>query len=206
VRLLASLQLHGYVLAGSLVLQHLDPVWVIDAQMHNPVWLPALSGEVRTLTAEDLHAVILTVNRLAEYNLTQPGSPHDLALRRFATGTARPDAADALLDFTIALEALLLPYDAETRRGELSYRFRMHGAHYIADEAGQRREVLRKLTKIYGTRSGLVHGGSYPDAAAITAARDDARDLAARGLLHAVHHGFPSAEFFNRMMLGEPGD
>jgi hypothetical protein len=70
----------------------------------------------------------------------RPSPPKDLTLHRFFAGVARKgvtdfhpggadrNAADAVLDFTIALEALLLPYDEKARHGDLGYRFRVHGA------------------------------------------------------------------------------
>jgi hypothetical protein len=51
-------------------------------------------------------------------------------------------------------------------------------------------------------RSRLVHGGKYPSLDEIKTARDDARDLARRGLLSAVLRGFPAAREFNQMILG----
>jgi hypothetical protein len=40
-------------------------------------------------------------------------------------------------------------------------------------------------------RSRLVHGGKYPSLDEIKTARDDAQELARRGLLRAVQQGFP---------------
>jgi Apea-like HEPN len=96
-------------------------------------------------------------------------------------GGSDRNAADAVLDFTIALEALLLPYDENARHGDLSYRFRMHGAHYLVDDPTQRAALVRKLSGIYEMRSRLVHGGKYPSLDEIKAARGDARELARRG-------------------------
>jgi hypothetical protein len=48
-----------------------------------------------------------------------------------------------------------------------------------------------------------VHGGKYPEQPEIVAARDSARELVSRGLLHAVRSRFPSAADFNRMVLGD---
>jgi hypothetical protein len=107
-----------------------------------------------------------------------------------------------VLDFTIALEALLLPYDEKARHGDLGYRFRMHGAHFLADETAQRAGLARKLGGIYEVRSRLVHGGKYPSLDEIQTTRGDARELARRGLLRAVHDGFPTAGAFNQMVLG----
>jgi len=199
--LIAAMQLHGYSLAGVAAAQYSDPEWVGGDSL-TPLLLPAHSSAVRALTRDDLRAVVATAERLGDHSIAHPRSPRDVALRRYTTGAARGDPADAVLDFAIALEVLLLPDDPEAGQGNLSYRFRVHGAHYLADSAAERRDVFRRLRDIYNTRSGLVHGGHYPSPAEIAAARDSARDLAARGLLRAVSEGFPSAADFNEMLLG----
>jgi hypothetical protein len=96
----------------------------------------------------------------------------------------------------------LLPYDENARHGDLGYRFRMHGAHYLANDPVQRAALARRLSRIYEMRSRLVHGGKYPSLDEIKTARDDARELARRGLLRAVQQEFPTAEAFNQMILG----
>lgn len=143
-------------------------------------------------------------------HLTIEWTTDDLALHRFFAGEARRgttdllpgladrNAADAILDFTIALEALLLPYDGNARHGDLGYRFRIHGAHFIADSIPERQTTARQLSTIYSMRSRLVHGGRYPTSEEIKSARD----LARRGLLRAVNDSFPDAETFNRRTLG----
>jgi hypothetical protein len=92
---------------------------------------------------------------------------------------------------TIALEALLLPYDENARRGDLGYRFRVHGAHYLCEHADERPEVAKQLSRVYEMRSRLVHGAKYPDRVHIRAVHDLAYDFAGRGLLRAVREGFP---------------
>jgi hypothetical protein len=112
------------------------------------------------------------------------------------------DAADALVDFVIALEALLLPYDEQTRRSEMTYRFRMHGAHFISSMPIERREIYQQLGSLYEIRSRLVHGAKYPSANDVQSAQRAARGLAARGLLKAVQVGFNVAHF-QRALLGD---
>jgi hypothetical protein len=169
-----------------------------------PLNLPRHAGSLRRLTADGLREVVATAHQLEmRHNIHQPTSTQDLALHRFAAGVARGDAADAVLDFTIALEGLLLPYDEDTRRSELAYRFRLHGAHYISDSPGERRDIFNQLRAVYDLRSRLVHGGDYPAPVQIRDIRIVAHDLARRGLLRAVREGFPKAEAFNKMMLRE---
>lgn len=140
------------------------------------------------------HCPIPTRARLA----ATPRAP----LPRPTTGVARDSDADAVLDFTVTLESLLLPMDADARRTELSHRFRLHGAHYLANDPSERADLFKSLRDLYAMRSQLAHGSKYPQPAATHAMRDTAHELARRGLLQAVHNGFPTADLFNRMTLG----
>jgi hypothetical protein len=200
----AGLQLHGHHPAGSLGVQYSDPLWIFPGTPLIPMALPPCSTEQSVLTADDFLEAVRTANLLKNYDLKQPRSPKELALHRFIAGMARENGTDAVLDFTIALEALLLPYDEAARHGDLGYRFRMHGAHYLTENAADRHPAARQLGDIYETRSRLVHGGKYPDRALITTTRHVAEGFARYGLLRAVLQGFPTAAVFNRMILGSP--
>ncbi len=212
--LIGALQLHGCWVAGRLYRVQSKPAWIFPVQQHLPLTVPGIVSGRSALTAERFAAAAATATALADYGLAVPRSPQDLALHRFLAGVAREgisnflpgganrNATDAVLDFAIALEALLLPYDENARHGDLSYRFRMHGAHYLADGATERRQVMRQLSNIYEVRSRLVHGARYPSPDELRAARDTARELARRGLLRAIDEGFPTAAKFNQMILG----
>jgi hypothetical protein len=212
--MIGALQLHGHWVAGDFYRVQSDPPWLMPIRQHLPLTAPGIVLGHSTLTPESFSTSLATARMLTGYGITQPRSPKDLALHRFFAGVARQgasdflpggadrNAADAVLDFTIALEALLLPYDENARHGDLGYRFRMHGAHFLADYPAQRAACARKLATIYEMRSRLVHGGKYPSLDEIKTARDDARDLARRGLLSAVLRGFPAAREFNQMILG----
>jgi hypothetical protein len=86
--------------------------------------------------------------------------------------------------------------------GDLGYRFRIHGAHYLAGQPGHRRAIAKQLGDIYEMRSRLVQGGNYPDQAQIISTRETACGLARCGLLRAVRRGFPDVATFNSMVLG----
>lgn len=212
--LVGALQLHGYWVASRFYQVQSEPAWLLPVRQQLPLTVPGIAGGHSVLTEEGFATSVATARVLAGYGIVQPRSSKDLALHRFFAGAARQgvtdflpggadrNATDAVLDFAIALEALLLPYDENARHGDLSYRFRMHGAHFLADEAGQRAALARKLGRIYEVRSRLVHGSKYPSSDEIKTARDDARELTRRGLLRAVHEGFPTAAAFNQMILG----
>lgn len=202
--LVTAFQLSGFPVAGHYCSHYSDPVWVSPGVPHMPLTLPSQTNKLSVLTASDFLEIIATGKRLDGYNMAQPRSPRDLALHRFVAGMARQNDADAVLDFAIALEALLLPYDQSARRGDLGYRFRIHGAHYLADGPVERQEFAKQLSDIYELRSRLVHGRKYPDPAEIAAARDRACEFARRGLRRAVCEGFPAIEEFHRMVLDLP--
>lgn len=197
--LLTALELYGHFVAGGFALESTEPEWIHSFKPSSPLVLPGRSARSTLLMAAEFDAISTTANALTRHNLLQPRSPRDLALHRFVAGTARTEITDAILDYTIALEALLLPDD---NRGDLSYRFRMHGAHYLSDSQNQRAVAATQLRDLYKMRSRLVHGGRYPEQAEMNTMRDSARELARRGLLRAVHEGFPTSETFERMMLG----
>jgi hypothetical protein len=199
--LITAFQLLGHHIVGRWVAERADPAWMFSGESYHPLMLPQEPRAASALTAEDFKTLITTAKRLEQYHISEPASAYDLALHRFGTASARNTYADRVLDFTIALEALLLPYDENARRGDLGYRFRVHGAHYLSERANERPETAKNLSRIYDMRSRLVHGARYPDRVQIRAVHDLAYDFARRGLLRAVREGFPTAEMFNQIVL-----
>lgn len=201
---LCAFYLHGYPLAGrGMMTSSAAPAWTGFGRIGTPIQLPSLQRGRKDLDQEQLNEVWRTLTKLRNYNFGQPLSPRDLSLHRFVLGSGRESATDSLLDFTIALECLFLPYDPSTRQGELAYRFRLHGAHYIATSKSERREVWKQLRDLYDTRSRLVHGAEYPTTEEVATKVATARNLAEQALLKAVRSHFPRVEEFNAMILGE---
>jgi hypothetical protein len=202
--LLMALRLHQIDFAGpGLVVTELLPQCLSFGYASKPVPMPTNMGGLCAITDAQFAEACSTAKLLSPYPFEHPNRSSELALHRFGLGCGRDDAADGLLDFVIALEALLLPYDRKVRFSDLSYRFRLHGAHFIASSRQEIRGVFRTLDKLYDIRSRLVHGSDYPGRDEILAGAREARGLAARGLLKAVRRGFPNAEEFNRLALGE---
>jgi hypothetical protein len=104
------------------------------------------------------------------------------------------------------IEALLLPDDLQVGHTELSCRFRLHGAHYVASSKSQRRAVATELADVYKLRSRLVHGRKYPTHDQIGLGRDVAERLARRALIRAVYENFPTAAEFRDLALGVQTD
>ncbi|MFM9570406.1 hypothetical protein ACKI1I_11640 [Streptomyces turgidiscabies] len=115
--IMAALQLYGFELAGHSARVEGVPKWFSMGAGLPPLGLPGTPPSWRVLTPEVFTGVTATARCLDRWNIDQPKSTHDLALHRFCSGVARTNDTDAVLDFTIALESLLLPYDANARDG-----------------------------------------------------------------------------------------
>jgi hypothetical protein len=87
-----------------------------------------------------------------------------VAIDRFASALDRKTPEDSVIDVSICLEALLLSgLGNEEDRGNVSYRFALHGARLLAQDVAGRRQVYRKLRGVYGVRSKIVHGAESYD-------------------------------------------
>jgi hypothetical protein len=199
-----ALRLHQIDFAGpGVVLTELLPQCLSFGYGSKPVPMPTYPREECAISEAQFAEACGTAKLLSRYPSEHPERSSELALHRFGLGCGRDDPADGLLDFVIALEALLLPYDRQVRFSDLSYRFRLHGAHFISSSPQEMRNIFRSLNKLYDLRSRLVHGRDYPGGDEILTGAKEARGLAARGLLKAVRTGFPDVEEFNRLALGE---
>jgi hypothetical protein len=83
----------------------------------------------------------------------------DLALRRFNLAYERVLPEDRLIDYAIALEALLLRGDEHQ---ELAYRLALRGSALLGETPDARVEIFSRLRTAYSIRSDVVHGGSPP--------------------------------------------
>lgn len=203
----AALELNGFKIAGEFTTIRVEPNWMYPVISRKALTLPpAVGGKLAPFTQGEFRSFATTLALLKKFSIEEPRMVTDLSLHRFVSGCARSVPADALIDFTITLESLFLPYDEAARHGDLSYRFRIHGSHYLTETSVDRRDMFAKLRRIYDMRSRLVHGAGYPSKAETIEVRDIAYDLARRGLLRAVTDGFPTAEAFNAMALGARRD
>jgi hypothetical protein len=87
-----------------------------------------------------------------------------VAIDRFTNGLDRKTADDSVIDLSICLEALLLSgVGNEEDRGNISYRFALHGARLLAEDIAGRKPIYRMLKAVYGVRSKIVHGAESYD-------------------------------------------
>lgn len=97
-----------------------------------------------------------------------------------------------------------MSYDADTRTAISPTSSACTARTTSRRPEGTPRDTARQLNHLYGVRSTLVHGGKkFPTTEELSETRALAYDLCRRGLLRAVHDGFPSAADFNSLILGE---
>ncbi|UPK34687.1 hypothetical protein IVB18_42915 [Bradyrhizobium sp. 186] len=110
------------------------------------------------------------VARLFEALEQSPGERLALATRRLNTAMTRSDFADAILDATIALEVLLGDGDGQA----ISWKLRMRAAALAGIEEGQAggKAMNDAISKVYATRSAIVHGARRRGAPNAHAERD----------------------------------
>jgi len=82
------------------------------------------------------------------------------ALRRVVLGARRGDQIDKLVDYVIALEAILLTQHGAAVTQELSYRFSVNGAALVSTvrRGSSRQDIYQRMRSAYAARSCVVHG------------------------------------------------
>ncbi|MFC9029185.1 hypothetical protein [Streptomyces arboris] len=201
---LNAIQLLGHRIAGKRAKSRLFPEWAGFGTMQFPLNLRGIVQKWSTVTESDAAEISRIVRESQKYDLTQKKTAtHALALHRYQLGMSKESDVESLLDFVISLEAILLPRDGQVGHSDLSYRFKVHGAYYLASSVDERHEIYKRMGDLYNLRSVLVHGGKYPEAVMISTAQGDAEGFARKALNRALRQGFPQAQTFIDMVLGE---
>jgi len=160
-------------------------------------------GERRTFDHSMLVKAVDVGHRLPAERDGQARPSQHTACYRFLTAVTRSAAIDAVVDYCIALESILLGGD---NQGETSYKFRTRGSWFLASGSDDRLEVARQLGAIYGARSGIVHGSKRMDQSSLSATIKEARALAARAILKCLDTGWPSAKMLDEGVMGARAD
>ena len=84
-----------------------------------------------------------------------------VAVDRLNFGIGRDRSHDKMIDYVVALEALLLSYLEDF--AELRFRFALRGAKLLGKASENKRKIYSELKKIYDRRSKIVHGSSVDD-------------------------------------------
>jgi hypothetical protein len=208
---LLALHLHGLTIAGSGFGAMLEePLWVQNGfgQSVYPLLMPRThTDQITVIGDSEVRAVEAMTALIPDSPFTAPSSPQDLTLSRLALAMSRTDPREALVDYTIALEALLL---AGTDIGEARRRFALNGAVYVGSSREERLAMYKQLYDVYGARSVLVHGvdPSEPRAKrvldALVQLRDQATRIASRCAVKALESGWPTDAGFLSALLDDP--
>lgn len=199
-KVVLAAQLHGIHLAGvGMCFVWREPRWFFNWVTSTPISVRQhLKGAASAVDSDTLAQWMETSTLVSESVFEQPTEAPDVALRRFALAEGRDSAVDALVDYVVALEGVLLP----GLRDELRHRFGLNGAWWLGGDADERRELFDTLRDLYDLRSRLVHGGGgHAPLDEISAKRDDARVLAARALLKCLTSRWPRAGEFDQLLL-----
>jgi len=148
------------------------------------------------------HATRLA-EQIPERAVTNPMSRQEIALNRFLRGCAAPSPSDALLEHTIALEAILLPSKFE---GELGYRLRVNAAWLLGTDKESRIQIAHKLSRIYALRSTLVHGLKAPRHNEVQETASIAQQIVCRILYNCLEVGWPSEADLAHLAFGRGCD
>lgn len=197
-RLVFALQLLGYPICSRGAIAAWDEPGPKVPNFPRELVLPRLpNGPEVPFHPDDMRRAAAIAERVPDGVFDEPSGREEIALHRFCNAAAQDDDSEALIDYVIALEGLLVP-NAQT---EVGFRLCINGAHFIADEARERPRLFADLKKLYDTRSKLVHGAG---ATAVNwDLKQQARSVAARGFIKALTRGWPSAADFVTLILKE---
>lgn len=144
------------------------------------------------LTKEDVPNLVRVYKSLKSLRTNRSFS---IALRRFTGAYPKPMSDDRILDYWIALEALVIP---DGKEGEL----RSKGATRLAwlfGNQSNRVEIFKKVQKSYDLRSNIAHGSNT------SVQLEDVtylEDLVRRTMLHCASRGtVPDQNWLNSLML-----
>lgn len=149
------------------------------------------------LHEQDLNEALHLAGLIPPKCFDAPSQRSEVALHRFLLATAHGSDADSIIDYVIALEALLVP-ESKT---ESVLRFRLNGARYLEKDASERNELFADLGELYDVRSKLVHGGGTKQRD-LGQLRRKARAFSGRGLIKALNaNHWPTAKDFEVLAL-----
>lgn len=210
-RLLLAMILNGWDFSGEgfgIVLE--EPYWARRRSFGSySLTMPRQSSGTSPMfvTAEHLSLALNLSELIPEPESGLPASASKIALQRFGLGVGREEPAQAIVDFVVALEALLLPGD-ETEGARR--RFALNGAVYLGKTAAERRKLYNELLDIYQARSTLVHGTRAGSTSAkriwteLASRRRETEELTKRMLRKAVTTDWTSEETFIHALLDDP--
>jgi hypothetical protein len=159
-------------------------------------------GEATALTQAQLDAAVRLAGTISDSVALDPRKAHEIALSRFLSAHGNRTPTDALIDLVVALEAVLLPREAE---GELSFRLALFGSFACGVDRAERSDLYRLFKHVYDTRSKIVHGSRVEGPALQEVART-AKLLTSRVLRRGLESGWMSQDELRAAVLSGGSD
>jgi hypothetical protein len=155
--------------------------------------LGPLYGDTYEFSKEDLVTLQELLPRLEKI---EEDKRFSLGIKRFIAAYLKPFDGDRLIDYWIALEALLMPES----EAELKYRVSLRAASFIAP-LSMKREVFEQMGLSYNARSKFVHGVDFKiDSELVVYTEDRLRDV----LRKCIELGkAPSREMLDSLVVGD---
>lgn len=178
----------------------------VSGQSMHPILMPKVPvGNLHVVTSDELQAALKIAETIPDGALGSPTTPIDISLRRVGQAMSRQDASEALVDYTVALEALFLGSSEMGGR-----RFALNGAVYLGEARAERMRLYQQLSDIYSARTVVVHGVNPKEPRVQRAhkemvlRRDNAAEIARRALGKALSNGWPTDRTFLTALLDDP--
>jgi hypothetical protein len=203
-RVVLALQLMDYDIMGEgTAISWTEPgprLWEFGLEVMMPLFSPNPPGSriFASLGRAELQLALDLTERIPPECFDNPSNKGAIALHRFSLATSQKESAEALIDYVIALEALLVPGGSTT---ETTLRFCLNGARFLATDPTERALVYRDLKAVYKARSSLVHGTRPTNPHDLRDLRGKARTLASRGLVKALKTHWPTEKEFESAAL-----
>lgn len=155
---LAALRLSGMtgLSAGAHVVEARPPAFFLPATLTKAIRMgrTGVSSAVELGPPVELPDVGLVRERFAVLDGSDDATLR-FAVRRFNDADERARAEDVIVDCWSALEALF----AGGATSEITYRLSLRAANVLRTTTDERVELFRRIKRLYGTRSKVVHGG-----------------------------------------------
>jgi hypothetical protein len=172
-----------------------EPVWQDHFEHNDEEDVDEWTSESprRTLTVDDEAQFVRFLERLDDGLRGSGAEAHraDIAMRYFrrvvdnfwthhigGDGTSQDENEDIIVDAMTALEAILLANEKRDKGGLMAAR----AAAIIEDTDEKRRDVRKRIERLYKQRSAILHGDTLPSASELRAEAADAEEFARRCL------------------------
>jgi len=142
--------------AGAHVIEVRPPAFILPATLTKAIRIgrTGVSSAVDLGPPLEVPDIVLVRERFAALDRSEDATLR-FAVRRFNDADERARAEDVVVDCWSALEALF----AGGATSEITYRLSLRAANVLRAATEERVELFKRIKRLYGTRSKVVHGG-----------------------------------------------